>query len=80
MYLLKMLFRVEAPHYVAGFITRKNIVIQAAPILKWTIGRNRWDVVCNLRDRRGTTVTRIKLTRGDVTSETHPIRSAYDSL
>ena len=35
-----MLIRITAPHYVAGIIVSKNdIIINAAPILKWTIGK-----------------------------------------
>ncbi len=56
-----MLYRVVAPHYVAGFITKANVVVQAAPILKWTIGRNRWDVCCRLRSYRNTTVQRLRV-------------------
>lgn len=35
------LVRVEAPHFVAGFVMRSDIVREAAPILAWTIGKPR---------------------------------------
>jgi hypothetical protein len=48
-----MLYRVTAPHFVAGFTTRRGVVVHAAPILRymlrWTdrrafkyIGRRGW--------------------------------------
>lgn len=33
-----MLVRVQAPHFVAGFIT-DGTVREAAPILRWLVGR-----------------------------------------
>ena len=36
-----MLVRVVAPHFVAGLVLREGFVVEAAPILKWAIGRNR---------------------------------------
>ncbi len=48
-----MLIRITAPHYVAGIIVSKNdIIINAAPILKWTIGK-RWGKVAAYFDRKG---------------------------
>jgi hypothetical protein len=32
------LYRIEAPHFTAGFITRYNIVEESAPILRWLVG------------------------------------------
>lgn len=32
------MYRVEAPHYTAGFVVRLNVVIEAAPILQWAKG------------------------------------------
>lgn len=37
----EMLWRVVAPHFCAGLITRDDVVVDAAPILGWTIGRTR---------------------------------------
>ncbi len=36
-----MLIQVTAPHFVAGITLRDGFVVEAAPILKWAIGRNR---------------------------------------
>ena len=36
-----MLVRVVAPHFVAGIIVEENKVIDAAPILRWSIGMTR---------------------------------------
>lgn len=33
------LYRVEARHFVAGFVMRDGHVVSAAPILRWTIGK-----------------------------------------
>lgn len=33
------LFRVEAPHFVAGFVTESDRVVLAAPILRWAVGK-----------------------------------------
>lgn len=38
----EFLVRVVAPHYVAGLITRDGIIVEAAPILKWSVGRS-WE-------------------------------------
>ncbi len=38
------LYRVVAPHYVAGLVVRNFFVVEAAPILRWTIGK-RWSQV-----------------------------------
>lgn len=38
---IPMLVRVVAPHFVAGIIIQSGQCIQAAPILKWAIGKNR---------------------------------------
>lgn len=37
----EMLVSVDAPHFCAALILENDIVIDAAPILKWTIGKNR---------------------------------------
>jgi hypothetical protein len=37
---MEKLIRIEAPHFVAGIVIDwKNMVVDAAPILKWMIGR-----------------------------------------
>jgi hypothetical protein len=36
-----MLVRVIAPHFVAGLVVEGETVVEAAPILKWTIGKQR---------------------------------------
>jgi hypothetical protein len=36
-----MLVRVEAPHFVAGIVLENDEVTRAAPILKWTLGKDR---------------------------------------
>jgi hypothetical protein len=33
------LYRVLAPHFTAGLVTRAGVVIDAAPILRWTLGK-----------------------------------------
>lgn len=36
-----MLVAVDAPHFYAGIVLTDDIVIRAAPILRWTIGKRR---------------------------------------
>jgi len=36
---MEILVRIVAPHFVAGLILRDGKVIRAAPILKWTVGK-----------------------------------------
>jgi len=36
-----MLVRVDAPHFVAGLVMDRGVCIEAAPILKWAIGKDR---------------------------------------
>jgi len=36
-----MLVQVTAPHFVAGLVMENDIVIEAAPILRWAIGKKR---------------------------------------
>jgi hypothetical protein len=40
-YLPNMLVRVVAPHFVAGLVLENDIVVRAAPILKWAKGKDR---------------------------------------
>jgi len=35
-----MLYRIVAPHYVAGLIIEANEVVEAAPILDWAVGKS----------------------------------------
>lgn len=37
------LWRIVAPHFVAGLIVHKDRVVEAAPILRWASGM-RWSV------------------------------------
>ncbi len=39
-----ILVRVVAPHFVAGMLMTDNIVTEAAPILKWALGKHRDDL------------------------------------
>lgn len=36
-----MLVRVVAPHFCAGIILENDVVVRAAPILNWAVGRRR---------------------------------------
>jgi len=36
----EVLYQVTAPHFCAGIIVIDNIVIKAAPILRWMIDKN----------------------------------------
>ena len=33
------LYQIKAPHFTAGLITRAGVVVDAAPILQWTLGK-----------------------------------------
>lgn len=35
-----MLYRITAPHFVAGLNTEVGVVVEAAPILKWALGKD----------------------------------------
>jgi hypothetical protein len=37
----KVLVSVDAPHFNAGLILEDGVCVQAAPILKWAIGKTR---------------------------------------
>lgn len=39
-----MLWQVTAPHFCAGLVTQNDWVVDAAPILWWTIGLHRGDL------------------------------------
>ncbi len=34
-----MLLRISAPHFVAGVILWDGVVVNAAPILRWSVGK-----------------------------------------
>lgn len=34
-----MLVIVDAPHFYAGIVFADDVVVKAAPILKWTVGK-----------------------------------------
>lgn len=40
----EILWRVIANHFVAGIITKDDVVVRAAPILRWTLGKTRGDL------------------------------------
>lgn len=35
-----LLVHIDAPHYCAGMVARNGVVIRAADIIKWTIGKD----------------------------------------
>lgn len=39
-----MLVQVDAPHFCAGIILEDDVVVRAAPILKWAVGWQRNDL------------------------------------
>jgi hypothetical protein len=48
-----MLIRIEAPHFVAGLVLdERGHVIEAAPILRWAMGRA-WGELRSYFRRRG---------------------------
>lgn len=38
------LLQITAPHFCAGIVVERGVVVDAAPILRWTIGKRLWDV------------------------------------
>ena len=34
-----MMYEITAPHYCAGLIVKDGVVVEAAPILRWAIGK-----------------------------------------
>ncbi len=52
------LYRVEAPHYVAGFIVEDGVCIEAAPILGWSEGKTLRYLLSYFR-RKGFTVLKV---------------------
>lgn len=41
----RKLYRVLAPHFVAGFEAQCGLIVSAAPILNWAVGRHLFDVM-----------------------------------
>jgi len=39
-----MLWQITSPRFVAGLISEDDIVVRAAPILRWTINQNIYDI------------------------------------
>lgn len=57
------LWQIQAPHMTAGFIAENNLIVEAAPIIRWTVGktvlgvkeyalRKRWKLI-QVKDRSG---------------------------
>ncbi len=55
----RQLWRVVAPHFVAGLVTDGDVVVSAPPILAWAKGKTR-AVLRRYFARKGWTVTRIE--------------------
>lgn len=48
-----MLIRITAPHFVAGLVLSSNgHVIEAAPILKWTVGKHYGELRAYFAEKR----------------------------
>jgi hypothetical protein len=45
-------WRIVAPHFVAGLCVQDGLVVEAAPILGWSVGR-RWSEVRAYMVRKG---------------------------
>jgi hypothetical protein len=45
------LWQVTAPHFCAGIVTRGDLVVEAAPILRWCVGRRRGELRRHFRRR-----------------------------
>lgn len=45
------LYQVDANHYVAGLVVDRGRIVQAAPILRWTVGRDMQRVQAYLTKR-----------------------------
>lgn len=46
------LWRIEGPRFVAGLVVRAGVVVEAAPILGWAVGRP-WSSVRAYAVRKG---------------------------
>ena len=56
---MNLLVRVQAPHFCAGLITRDDVCVEAAPILRWALGKSR-DELRALFSRKGWLVIAMK--------------------
>lgn len=54
----EVLFSINAPHFNCGIIVSDGVVIRAAPILKWAVGK-RWSEVQDYFNRKKYGVTRV---------------------
>lgn len=55
----EVLFQITAPYYCAGLIVRGRFVVDAAPILRWCVGKSRPEVM-NYFARKRFSVREIK--------------------
>jgi len=56
----RILISIDAPHYNAGLVHYNGVVVKAAPIIGWTIGKN-WLNVKNYFVRKGYTMEEMKI-------------------
>lgn len=68
------LFRIVAPHFVAGGEARDGICFNAAPIIRYMVGWN-GQQVADYCKRKGWSVERV---RGTITPETQELRSLLE--
>lgn len=54
MKVLEKLHQIKAPHFTAGLVTRDGKVVDAAPILQWTMGKPEIGVLSYSRRKRWT--------------------------
>jgi|MudIll2142460700_1097286.scaffolds.fasta_scaffold00083_8 hypothetical protein len=54
MKVLEKLHQIKAPHFTAGLVTREGKVVDAAPILQWTLGKPEIGVLSYCRRKRWT--------------------------
>lgn len=52
------MYRVEAPHYVAGFEEHEGVITESAPILRWSIGKPLSQTLAYFK-RKGFNVTKL---------------------
>jgi hypothetical protein len=48
------LYRVVVPHFVAGVIVREGVVVEAAPILRWAVGKRLLALETWAKNKKGT--------------------------
>ncbi len=46
------LYSVTAPHFVAGLVTARGVVVDAAPILRWSIGKKTRELNLYLKKKK----------------------------